>query len=216
MRFQDLIFILCAFILQLVTLTNGYSSDEPKRCFTFDKKILKPIADFDLKELTEKSSTASGVFAKNQNKMVWAKVIDVLPIPINKVYQLLLDHTTTISPKIDELKVETENKKEFDVFHKVHLMLNPFLFVKIRWQENWAYSILEGDISSPQKVLISYEKVDGTHYISHLCGSIVLEKKSDSATFIYQYEEAIAENRTAQNTYDGLLGTLKTLRDRNK
>lgn len=142
----------------------------------------------------------------------WAAVRAQAGKPIATLYQLLLDHGNTRSPRVDEMALEKLENPAYLNLELVRFLIKPFLFVKIRWTEEWGFALAEGTVQDPREIVVSYEKTDGTSHIEHLCGNMVLRKLTDKSTDVFLYEEAKATGRKVKDTLDGLLGTLKTLR----
>lgn len=195
-------------IFQLVAASFLISNVALAACFDFSKKIEKPLAD-PIPLLESGDNSAKG---KRDGGVVWAKARGRISLPISVLYGKLLDHNTTKSSRVDEMEVEKLNRPEFLALHKVKFLIKPFLFVKVRWTEEWGYSLLNGSPAAPEEIVIAYEKIDGTSYIEHLCGNIVLRKLPNGSTDVYMYEEAKATQRSADDTRNGLVGTLQTLR----
>ena len=61
------------------------------------------------------------------------------------------------------------------------------------------------------RIVISYEKTEGTSHIQHLCGSYVLQRTADDKSDVFIYEEAKADRRSQKDTLDGLKGNLTAL-----
>jgi hypothetical protein len=179
-----------------------------KMCFNFNaEKISKPLQELEIGNELKMHGTAA-----EDKKSTWAKVRGTVPKPLKAVLALLLDHNTTKSPKVDEMKVFKVESPHYLELHKVHYEINPFPLIWVKWDEQWAYALIKGSAAEPEEVLISYQKSEGTSHIEHLCGNIELKKLNESTTDVYQYEEAKATNRTSEDTMNGLIGTLETLR----
>ena len=196
-------------------LVAPLSQAATRPCFNFSKKITKPLVV--LSEL----GSENVVFGKLPTSVdpvgppdgtTWSRVIGVVEKPLDRVLNLLLDHNTTKSPKVDEMAVEVAQNPDYIAQHFVDFTIKPFLFITVKWREQWGYELLTGTLTQPQEVLISYEKVSGTTHIEHLCGSVVLRKLDSNRTEVLQYERAKATSRSPEDTRDGLIGTLDTLR----
>ena len=78
------------------------------------------------------------------------------------------------------------------------------------WTEAWAFSLVEGTPQSPQRVVVSYQKVAGTGHIERECGSYVLQSREDGTTDLSLYEEVKAAGgspRTPATCTAGSCGT---------
>jgi hypothetical protein len=60
--------------------------------------------------------------------------------------------------------------------------------------------------------LVSYQKVDGTSYIAHWCGTLLLQRVDDHTTDVAQYEEANITGRSHDEMKRGLAEFLQTMR----
>lgn len=184
--------------------------EESPRCFDFNTKVTKPLG----KMLPLKPGQDTSDLGDLKDGVNWASLRGTVKKPIKKVLDLLLDHKTTASPRVDEMEVAKVESPNYLARHDVKFLIKPFLFVKVRWTEQWAYTLVDGTPADPKEVLVSYQKVEGTSHIEHLCGSVVLRKLGPNETDVYQYEEAKATQRSAKDTLKGNIGTLKTLREK--
>jgi hypothetical protein len=204
MRIQDL------FTLVLVVIIGSLSSTESRAasgCFDFSKSItgvLRPARN------TSKSEQSGRVSSGDE---YWASVQGLVPSSIKSIYAFLSDRNSTKSSRVDEMHVDIEQDPNFLLKQVVHNEVDPFPFVTVKWSEEWAFSLLEGTASEPKKILISYEKIDGTTHIKHLCGNILITADSDSSkSHVFLYEEAEATGRSQEDTVKGLKGTLEAIR----
>ena len=196
-------------VIFLILSTSTAAASGP--CFNFETKIVKPlrapIALVQGVDAADKGTMDEGAEGRN-----WAVVRAKVDKSLDTVYQLLLDHKTTSSPRVAEMTVEKIESPSYLQLEQVKFLIKPFLFVRVRWTEEWGFALAEGTRESPREIVISYEKTEGTSHIEHLCGNMVLRKLTDKSTDVFLYEEAKATNRKATDTLNGLLGTLKTLR----
>lgn len=205
MRIQ-VIFRLAALLMFLCLPAMGA---EPKLCFDFNTKVAKPMKE----PLALKPDADHSAFGKyDQNGVTWASLRGTVNKPVKQLLNLLLDHNTTKSPRVDEMNVVDLTSPHYLARHDVKFLIKPFPLIKVRWTEQWAYTLLSGSPDDPQEVLISYQKSEGTSHIEHLCGSVLLRKLGPNNTDVFQYEEAKATQRTPEDTLNGNIGTLKTLR----
>jgi hypothetical protein len=87
-----------------------------------------------------------------------------------------------------------------------------FLKVKVAWTEEWAFALTEGTRESPRRIVASYQKVDGTRHLKHMCGSYVLQAVDDATSDLSMYDEVIARRRSAEDTREmqaGILGHIR-------
>ena len=143
----------------------------------------------------------------------WAKSEGVIEKPISTVLKLLLNPMTTRDPEITKLTVS--EIKVPGALHKdlIHVRVKPIFFLTLEWDEEWLYTLKAGTPETPKSVVIAYQKINGTSHIEHFCGTILLERISEARTGISQVEEIKADRRSPKDVYQGLLGTLRTLRE---
>jgi hypothetical protein len=94
---------------------------------------------------------------------------------------------------------------------EVRFSFKPLPVVEIEWTEGWAYSVTRGTADQPETVVVGYEKIRGTSYISHLCGSVLLQARGPQQTEVTWYEEIKAMRRDATDTLNGIRATLRKL-----
>ncbi|MBI3557563.1 MAG: hypothetical protein HY074_14975 [Deltaproteobacteria bacterium] len=195
-------------VFPIFSLLIASSAPAATSCFDFETKIVKPLhAPIPLvagADKTESGETTGG--------LNWGALRAAVNKPVSVLYRLLLDHHTTASSRIDEMKVEKITSPSYLNLERVSFLIKPFLFVKVRWTEEWGFALVQGTAADPEELVVSYQKTEGTSHIEHLCGNMVLRKLTDKSTDVFLYEEAKATGRKPKDTMDGLMGTLKTLR----
>lgn len=178
------------------------------RCFDFSTKVvtpLKPALPAPAKgDAVDTGHRADGV--------IWARVRGTVAKAPARVLALLLNHETMRDPEIDEMQVKNRSSPDYLARHTVSYEVRPFPFVHVRWTEEWGYALAEAPDGTPATYVISYEKVEGTSYIAHFCGSIVLTRLGAAATDVYQYEEAKITRRNQEDQVNALANHLKKLR----
>lgn len=179
-------------------------------CFDFSAKVTAPLREA-ARAKGEGDATEQGT---REDHTVWAALRGEVRQPLGKVLERLLNHETTRDPSVDELRVEKLEAAQYLALHRVRSLVKPFLFVEVRWTEEWGYALAKGTAAEPEEVVISYQKTEGTSHMEHFCGSIVLRRAGAEATDVSQYEEARITGRSAQATVDGLAMVLKRLRAR--
>ncbi len=169
-------------------------------CFDFSTPIETPLHK-------PTNTNASGVLPQG---WVWATVNGSVRSDLMTILADLYAHGTTKSSRVNKMKIVEQKDPRFLAKHEAHFEVDPFPFVSVKWTETWAFTVLEGTREHPSKVLVSYEKTDGTSHIEHLCGNYLLESQG-AGTNVFIYEEAKATNRSEKDTIDGLKGNLKAL-----
>jgi hypothetical protein len=197
--------------LALTAMLTAPSVDaaQTAKCFDFKTLVKEPLRE-PIATLSPKDSTAAG---KIEGKGVWGAARGRVNASIQDVYQRLLDHYTIKDPTRVKLRVYKRTRPNYMDFHMVMVELKPAPMITLDWEEDWGYFLADGTPEAPKKIVISYQKTDGTDYIPHLCGSIVLKAVTPGATDVSLYEEIEAlGKRSGNDTAKGHLGTLATLR----
>lgn len=182
-----------------------------KACFDFSKKSIplpkKPtiLADAVLPRISSKSGRMSA-------NMFWGAARGQVGRPIQELIQEISAHETMKSGRVHDMAVIPLETQDFLIRQQIEYTVIPFMFVKIKWTEDWAFNLIQGTKEDPKEVQIFYQKTEGTSHIKHLCGSIVLTKIDPKITDVFYYEEAQATSRSEQDTVKGLIGTIRTFR----
>jgi hypothetical protein len=214
MWIQD-VFTLVLMLLPLTGWTDDFSSasNGESRCFNFSAPITQVLHP----ERISKVPAVSGkIKSKDNDDLFWATVQGDVPASVKMLYTFLSDRNSTKSSRVDKMKVATEQDPQYLLKQKTEYEVDPFPFVTVKWTEEWGFSLLKGTPANPLQVLVSYEKIEGTSHIKHLCGNILLKSDSEGGTHVLLYEEAQATGRSQEDTLNGLKGTLKQLRDHAK
>ena len=179
------------------------------KCFDFTNKIDQVLRP----SLSALPSASQGLLNITDGKdgVFWGTLTGDVHLPVRNVYFLLSDHNNTKSSRVEKMNVSEDMDPHFLLRQKVHFEVDPFPFVSVEWDEQWAFTLLGGTPDKPTKMLISYEKTDGTSHIRHLCGSILLTQIDPLNTRVLLYEEVQATNQSQGDTVSGLKGKLKTL-----
>lgn len=224
MRIQDL-FTLVLTIIPLISQPAFGAGGEGK-CFDFSSRIdhlLRPdLASLpsgsrgtlspDFKESKISSQDKDSKDTNNEKDSIfWGTLSGDVHLPVRNVYFLLSDHNTTKSSRVDKMGVTEEMDPHYLLRQRVHFEIDPFPFVTVDWDEQWAFTLLDGTTEKPTKILISYEKVDGTTHIKHLCGNILITQVDPQTSHVLFYEEVQATNQSQGDTVSGLKGKLKNL-----
>ena len=170
-------------------------------CFDFSKSISEPLHP----EVTKDQS------GKLPHGIDWGAVRGVVDQPIQTILFDLHSHGVTKSSRVNKMQIKDIPDPNYLVKQEVQFEVDPFPFVSMKWTEVWAFNVTEGSKAQPTKIVVSYEKVEGTSHIEHLCGNYVLQRVGDNKTDIYIYEEAKADGRGGQDTLNGIKGNLKAL-----
>jgi hypothetical protein len=191
----------CSFIIVITALLGIlHTPSALAGCFDFSTRITQPL----------RNPTNTDASGQAPQGWVWATVHGSVRASLEAVLKDLEAHGTTKSSRVNKMEISALKDPRYLNKHEAHFEVDPFPFVSVKWTETWAFMILDGTADRPKKVLVSYEKTEGTSHIEHLCGNYLLERQGDG-TGVFIYEEAKATNRTEKDTMDGLKGNLKAL-----
>jgi hypothetical protein len=174
-------------------------------CYDFAREIKEGPVNQKSVRFPADSQKASGELPSG---VVWAAVKDRSPRTIPAILEELGSHETNKSRRISEMQVSELGDPNFLRHQKVKFVVTPFPLINISWTEDWAFTLLAGTAERPERVLVAYEKTDGTSHIRHLCGAYELRALPSGETSIYLYEEAKATSRSREDTLDGVAATL--------
>lgn len=170
-------------------------------CFDFSTRISDPLH-------APVTANQSGKLPKGYD---WAAVTGTVNQPIEAVLKDLIAHGTTKSSRVNKMNIKNLDDPRYLAKQEVQFEVDPFPFVSVKWKEIWAFNLTQGPAEHPEKIVISYEKVEGTSHIEHLCGNYVLERAPDNKTGVSIYEEGKSTGRSEKDTLDGLKGNLRGL-----
>lgn len=143
---------------------------------------------------------------------VWAQRRALVARPIEKLRAFLEDPRHFKDDQVDEMTLAAlppgPNLKRFTV----HSLVRPFPLVTVEWTDEWAVTLLAGTPDKPDQLLVAYQKVAGTSYIEHFCGTLLLRRIDEKTTDVAQYEEARITGRSHDEMKRGLADFLATLR----
>jgi hypothetical protein len=180
-------------------------------CFDFRSKVLEPLKP----SIPLVAGRDNHVFGTYPTGVDWASGRGVLEVPIEAVYAGLLDHRNVKDMARTTLSTTVVDRPGYMTFHVVDVVVTVralFLKFKVPWTEAWAYSLVEGTLRAPRRIVVSYQKVAGTGHIQRQCGSYVLQARDDGTTDLSLYEEVKADRRSARDTCDMHRGILRNLR----
>jgi hypothetical protein len=146
----------------------------------------------------------------------WASTRALLAMPISVLYARLLDHRNHKDMKKTALKTTEVPRAGYLQFQRVDIVVTVrklLVKVKLRWTEEWGFSLVEGTPEAPRRILASYQKTPGgTKHLRHQCGSYVLQAIDDESSDLAMYDEVVADRRSAEDTRNMQAGILLNLR----
>ncbi|MEW6058433.1 MAG: hypothetical protein AB1540_17670 [Bdellovibrionota bacterium] len=207
MRIQVLshaIVVAAVFHMQL-----GFASDgENQGCFNFQEKIAKPLPWAEEVLNDRKNVEAHG----KREHVVWASVRGTVEKPLKEVLELLFDPEIIKGEGVNETKIDS--RIETPLFLRRQIVQNragPFIH-RVRWKEDWVFSLISGKSDKPEQILVSYQKSEGTSFIKQLCGNIVLRKLEGNRTDVFQYEQVNAKGHSSEDSLKSIKKVLERLR----
>lgn len=211
-RWSTILSVCCAATV-LIPASAGRlcADDSARKCFDLGVPVTEPLHP-PIPLLEGSDNTA---FATYPNGIDWAAVRGVIRQPIEVVYSRLLDHRNLKDMSKTTLETQVLERPGLLEYHLVSIAVavNVVFFKKtITWSEEWGFSLAGGTRERPEKIVASYQKVDGTKYLKHQCGSYVLQRLPTGFTDISLYEEVRASHRSARDTLNMHLGNLRKLR----
>jgi len=204
-------FVCGAVVLLSAGLQRVSADDSARKCFDLAVPVTEPLHP-PIPLIDGRDNTA---FATYPDGIDWAAARGVIREPIEVVYSRLLDHRNLKDMSKTKLETQVFERPGLLEYHlvSVAVTLNVVFFKKtITWSEEWGFSLAGGTRERPEKIVASYQKLDGTKYLQHQCGSYVLQRLPTGFTDISLYEEVRASHRSARDTLNMHLGNLRNLR----
>jgi hypothetical protein len=198
-------------VLILALASSGEAADPPRPCFDSTLPVLAPLRP-PIPRIEGRDNSEFGTYP---NGIDWAAGRAVLEMPIAALYAKLLDHRTVKDMKKTTLVTTVLERPGYLDFHDVDVVVTLralFVKVKVAWTEEWGYSLVQGTREAPRKIVVSYQKIGGSRFIKHQCGSYVLQALDEATTDLSLYDEIKADHRSAEDTRNMHAGTLRTLR----
>ena len=198
-------------LLTIVLAASGQAAEPPRPCFDFSAKIVDPLRP-PIPMIPDRDNSAYGTY---RNGIDWASSRALVEMPIAVLYAKLLDHRNLKDMKKTTLSTTVLERSGYLEFHHVDvvvLLRALFLKMKIAWAEEWGYSLVEGSREVPRKIVVSYQKLGGTRYLKHQCGSYVLQAHDEATTDVSLYDEVVADRRSAEDTRNMQAGILRNIR----
>jgi hypothetical protein len=186
------------------------AADPSLPCFDFARAVNEPLRP-PIPLLDDRDNSAFGTYPGGVG---WAAGRALVEMPIGATYARLLDHRNVKDMSRMTLVTRIVERPDYLEFHEVDVAIRLralFLKLTVQWTEEWAYRLVEGTKEAPRKIVVSYQKVAGSRYLEHQCGSYVLTARGAS-TDLALYEEVKARRRTPEDTRDMHVGILQGFR----
>ncbi len=121
---------------------------------------------------------ASGQF---EDGIYWAHAKANIAAPVSTVWTCFQDPETVVDRReVDEWSVDFDVEPEFDFSMTLHLIVVDF--VTVDYDSLWLEEAVEGPETAPTRVVVTWQKSDGTNFIKLLSGSAVLTDDGDDVT----------------------------------
>ncbi len=198
--------VLVGIALSLLLSSGG--TVQAGECFDFSKKVTEPLKE----PIVLNETIDTSISGQTQSGVRWGSARGVVRKPIASAIERLLDPKTIKGPENRGVSIEKMQRPGYFAFRSVEMTVRPFLFISISWKEEWAYSLLRGTDAAPERILISYQKTEGTSHIERFCGSILVSKIDQNRTDLFFYEEIKAARRSPEDIIRGHIRTLESLR----
>jgi hypothetical protein len=204
--------LILLFLVNALTFSDSFSDEKAEPCFDLSKVSLKLLKEEPkLFSMPGKENSEFGTEEKTGYQ--WAKADGIVEKPISELLKRLQNPMTTRNPEITKLEVTEVPVLDAILKQKIKIKVRPVFFMTLEWEEEWLFSTKKGTPGNPESIVISYQKTSGTSHIQHFCGNILLQKIDPHTTGVYLTEEILASRRSARDVYQGLLGTLRILRE---
>ncbi len=201
-------------LLVLNSLSAG-AADQADLCFDFQKgspAALGPEPERYPETGKEVSEQGWKEDSRTKDRIAWAKAQGSIDLPMAAVLKKFQEPMTTRDPETTRVTAVTISDPNAILKQRISVSVKPVFFLTIEWVEEWLFNLIEGTTLEPKRVLIRYQKTEGTSHIRRFCGSIHLRAIGVSRTGASLTEEIIADRRKPEDVANGLLGTLRTLR----
>lgn len=131
---------------------------------------------------------------------------------IKDVWATALNQPLMVWNEVDESSAVRQPAPE-GVTHFYETSYAVFKFITVRWKMKWFYSLQEGTLERPERVLVNYTKTEGTSFIKTWRGNFLLERVNDNVTAFYMANEIEARQNDlndTKNAINDVYGKLRT------
>jgi hypothetical protein len=199
-------------LLTVALAGSGKAADSPRPCFDFTTTVVDPLHP----PIPMIPGCDNSAFGTYPNGVHWSATRARMAMPITELYARLRDHRNHKDMKKTVLSTSEMERPGYLDFQRVDVVVTLgalFIKKKVRWAEEWGYVLVEGTREAPRRIVASYQKVEGTRYLKHQCGSYVLEALDEATADLSMYDEVVAARRDAEDTRNmqaGILGNIRS------
>jgi hypothetical protein len=196
----------------IVLVASVEAGDLPEPCFDFDTTVVEPLRP-SIPLVPGRDNSSFGTYPSG---VAWASTRAELDMPISVLYERLLDHRNHKDMKKTVVKTTEVPRPGYLQFQRVEILVTvrKLLFkAKLKWTEEWGFSLVEGTREAPLRIVASYQKTDGgTKHLKHQCGSYTLQAIDSASSDLAMYDEVLADRRDAEDTRKMQAGILRSIR----
>ena len=169
------------------------SFGDPAQLQPLEADNLAPEADLD-GPLTLASGERDGIY--------WAHAKARLSDPPVEVWRALRTLDVVADRRgVDEYSWTDNVRPEFDFsFDMLNVVRNP---IRVEYTLTWVHELHSGEIDAPERVVVRWDKTDGTPFIQQLGGSILLE--ADGAGTSLEFQEVLEAAQRDEQTLETFL-----------
>jgi hypothetical protein len=175
-------------------------------CFDFSHQVLAAIREV---APNPKGGDSEEIGTLPDNTR-WAALRGQVDHPIEKVLEHLLEHEVMRDPRNTSVEITKMAPGPYLARHRVNVLVK-MLFMKVTWVEDWVFALAEGTLEKPDKIVMSYQKTEGTSHIARFCDSLVL-RRTPTGTEVSHYQEGRITGRSSQAMLEFLKLVLTRLR----
>ena len=198
-------------LLAVALAGSEKDADQTRPCFDFTTPIVDPLHP----PIPMIPGRDNSVFGTYPNGIHWSATRARVAMPITEIYARLRDHRNHKDMKKTHVSTSELERPGYLGFQRVEVAVTLhalFFKTKVEWAEDWGFTLVEGTREAPRRIVASYQKVEGTRYLKHQCGSYVLQALDEATTDLSMYDEVVARRRDAEDTRNMQAGILANIR----
>ncbi len=146
----------------------------------------------------------------DESETLWAQAEIETLVPMATVVSRLKDFKNFKNTSTQDITAKAVSIPGVMFAQNIDIHMTVALIISLDWTEEWRIHLLAGTQTAPTKVLLQYQKINGTSHIEKFCGSVLLEKIKDKTKISYA-EEIKASHRESVEVLNGILDTMGKL-----